>query len=452
MNLQFLIDNRAILRDALKKIESNTHGIVFVVDHKNIILGGLSDGDVRRHLLNSGSLDDVVTACMNKSFQCVKSTTHPEVVAKLLDSLRVVPVLDDDGAAINFLTRLNNKHFSSGRRFSRSKTPVRISFGGGGSDLTYFFSKGFDAAVVNATIKKYTYAFLEQRYDNKIEVKSYDLQDNFTADSLDDLVSAPSKFSLIIEAIKCAEPNFGFNLELMSDFEPGSGLGGSAAVVVNILNCFNEFRDIRWSEYELATEAYKIERHILNINGGWQDQYAAAFGGINYISFSSDKNVVYPLRIPENVLSEFESNLFLCPTNISHHSGEIHNDQQKTVQSENLETNIKANVKLCQKMRDDLLRGDLDSFAVSLDSAWQLKKTFSTKISNDKIDKIYECGKSLGAIGGKLLGAGGGGYVLFYVNPKQHICFIEGMKNENLHVERVHFSTAGAHSWRGIIS
>ena len=373
MHSQFLINEQASLREALKLIEKNTYGTVFVVDQKGIVIGGLSDGDVRRHLLKSCSLNDKVTTCMNRSFKHVENTTHPEVVAKLLHSLRVIPVLDADGTAVNFLTRLSSKNLTSSRCFSRSKTPVRISFGGGGSDLTYFFSKGFDAAVVNATIKKYTYAYLEQRNDNKIEIKSYDLQDTFTSDSLDNLVDAPSKFSLIVEAIKCAEPNFGFNLELMSDFQLGSGLGGSAAVAVNILNCFNEFRNAKWNEYELAAEAYKIERHILRINGGWQDQYAAAFGGINYISFSSEKNVVYPLRIPKNVLSELESNLFLCPTNILHHSGEIHDDQQKTVQSKSLENNIKANVKLCQKMKDDLLRGDLDSFASCLDAAWELK-------------------------------------------------------------------------------
>jgi D-glycero-alpha-D-manno-heptose-7-phosphate kinase len=452
MKFLFTLNSSSSLREVLELVESNTFGTAFVVDNDNIILGSVTDGDVRRHLLNGGDIEEMAINYMNVNFNFVTPDTKSEIIAKYFDSVRVLPLLNSDGVATDFLTASNYHAGTTQRLFSRSKTPVRISFAGGGSDVTYFFSQGHEAAVVNATINKFSYAYLEQRMDQKISITSYDLKLSYFCNSLEELVGAPSEFSLIIEAIRSSQPRFGFDLTITSDFPIGSGLGGSATVVVNILNCFNEFRENKWNEYELATQAYRIERHALGIKGGWQDQYAAAFGGINYISFSADKNVVYPLRIPTSIQQELESNLFLCSTNALHNSGKIHEDQEKSSKNKDIEANIKLNVKLCYDLRDHLLCGNLDSFAELLEQSWRLKKTFSSKITNPEIDKIYDLAKKLGASGGKLLGAGGGGYLLFYVSPQNQNKFLEGMEKNKLKIERINFEMQGTRSWRGLVN
>ena len=259
---------------------------------------------------------------------------------------------------------------------------------------------------------------MKVRNDSKIILHSLDLGETLHAENLEEAIAKPSSFGLVQSLMHTVKPECGFEMSLNSDFPVGSGLGGSATLSAVVLGCFNMLREDQWNQYELAEIAFQSERLHLGIAGGWQDQYAAVFGGFNFIEFHAMENIVNPIRIHPEVALELEESLVLCNTGIKHNSGDIHDDQRETMTStSSVRELVKANVELTYATRNFLLRGQLTKFGSSLNKAWLLKRNFSSQISNDYIDDIYNGALSNGAIGGKLLGAGGGGYFIFYVPP-----------------------------------
>ena len=186
----------------------------------------------------------------------------------------------------------------------------------------------------------------------------------------------------------------------------------------------------------------------MNIAGGWQDQYACTFGGFNFIEFKKDKNIIHPLRIQRSIKLELEESLILCDTGISHDSGNIHDDQKKHMNNKDIEALVKDNVNLTYEIKNQLLRGKLHQFGASLDKAWNNKRKFSSNISSPKLDKIYDTAKENGAIGGKLLGAGGGGFFLFYVKPFLRQQVVKKLESMNLNIFRFTFDDLGLQSWK----
>ena len=323
---------------------------------------------------------------------------------------------------------------------------MRISFGGGGSDLTHYFVDQ-PGAVINATINIYSHALLKPRFDEKIIIHSSDLNQKIKVESLSELYNLKSDFSLVISTIKAIQPDFGFELFLNSDFPMKSGLGGSAVVAATILGCFNHLRKDKFDNYELSELAYQAERIYQGISGGWQDQYATIFGGINFMEFNFDKNQVHPLRINNDLIYELEENLILCYTGMNHESGEIHDNQKEKMKEPNIKDLVRKNVKLTYQMRDQLLRGKLLEFGNSLHDAWQLKKNFSNNISNSNFDKLYDFAKANGAIGGKILGAGGGGYFLFYCSPYEKLNLVNALRERGNEVRNFRFDGNGLTTW-----
>ena len=185
----------------------------------------------------------------------------------------------------------------------------------------------------------------------------------------------------------------------------------------------NELRNDKWSQYELAEIAFQAERLHLGIAGGWQDQYATVFGGFNFIEFQNEENIVNPIRVHHDVVKELEESLILCDTGINHNSGKIHENQKAAMKATSVNDLVRENVKLTHTIRKYLLRGNLPMLGECLDNAWNIKRNLSSMISSNHIDEIYNGAKKHGALGGKLLGAGGGGYFLFYVPPfeKHHL-------------------------------
>ena len=275
------------------------------------------------------------------------------------------------------------------------------------------------------TISLFSHAILKLRNDKKIFIKSDDLKKNFYAENLEKAISSKdNNFGLILSLIKLINPKHGFELHIYSDYPMSSGLGGSAAVSASILGCFNQFKTDKWTRHELSELAFQAERLYLGIAGGWQDQYATIFGGLNFIEFESKQNIIHPLRIDKEIINELEESLILCDTGKGHDSGEIHEDQRSMLNNKSIKSFISENVELCYQIRNFLLRGNLIEFGQSLDKSWKLKRKFSSKISNDYLDEIYEGCLVNGAIGGKLLGAGGGGFFLFFVPPFKRIEFV----------------------------
>lgn len=444
---KFLIAEGASLRDALSQIENNHHGIVLTADASGAVTGLATDGDIRRRLLDGGTLDDRIGSCANHEFVWETAETSRESLMKKLDHrIRVIPILDKNRHLAGIVSRDHLPVQVEEAVYARARSPVRISFGGGGSDLTHYFSE-IGGAVINTTVSLYSHATLRIRDDSRIVVSSRDLGQTLVADDLASALREAGRFGLVQALLKAISPDFGFELYLHSDFPMKSGLGGSAVVSASVLGCFNQFRRDQWDLHELAELAYQAERLYLGVAGGWQDQYATVFGGFNFMEFRMDQNIVHPLRIHPDILLELEESLVLCDTGTTHDSGDIHEDQRLQMQQDDIRKLVRLNVELSYRMRNQLLRARLLEFGHSLNEAWQSKRQFSSKISNSRLDQIYDEARQNGAIGGKLLGAGGGGFFLFYTPPFYKHDLMAYLEGRGLNVRPFRFEQDGLRAW-----
>jgi len=445
---EFIIQKNSSISDALKKIDSNSSGFV-LVESKEKIIGVLTDGDIRRRLLDGLTLQDKIDQCINTNFlYAIEGDSRESIIKQLDGEVHFIPLLDKKFKLIKIFTKKDFPIDAEKSNIARARAPVRISFGGGGSDVTNYFSKN-TGAVINATISYYSHAVLSKRDDQKIIVRSADLNEIVQSDDAQDFLGAKTSLSLIQSIIKIIDPKFGFELDIFSDYPNNSGLGGSAAISAAVLGCFNEFKNDKWDSYELSEIAFQAERLDLEIAGGWQDQYACTFGGINFIEFKNEQNIIYPLRLFEKTIFELESNLVLCDTGIKHDSGAIHQDQ-KTSLNENadIEKLVEQNVQNTYDVKNLLLKGRLNGFGELLDNAWNYKKKFSSKISSPEIDALYSEALKHGASGGKLLGAGGGGFFLFFATGTNKSKLVQFLEKKLLKIYPIKFDSLGMRSWK----
>jgi D-glycero-alpha-D-manno-heptose-7-phosphate kinase len=443
----FLIAQDLPIRTALALMECNHHGIVLTTDAAGCVTGLATDGDIRRELLNGRNLNDPIGSCSNADFIYENATSPREALLKKLDHrIKVIPLLDPSRHLVGIVSRDHLPVRPEEAIFARARSPVRISFGGGGSDLTHFFS-GQNGAVINTTISLYSHASLRIRDDEKISIHSLDLKETLRADSLKQAFEKNDSFGLIKALLRIVSPDYGFDLYLNSDFPINSGLGGSAVISAAVLGCFNQFRLDKWDSHELAELAFQAERLYLGVAGGWQDQYATVFGGFNFMEFKLDQNIVHPLRIHPNIQLELEESLVLCDTGLTHDSGNIHDHQKIQMENKDVLEQVVTNVDLSYQIRNQLLRGKLNDFGLSLHQAWEFKRQFSSKISNARLDGIYKEARNHGALGGKLLGAGGGGFFLFYVPPFKKHELIQCLEAMQLKVHPFRFESEGLRAW-----
>lgn len=442
-----VIDGLSSVGDALAKIDANQNGAVFLASPHLSIYGIATDGDIRRWLIAGGNIDDPIECCANRDFVWEHQGAQRENIIKKFDQhIKLVPILDDAKRLVDLITRENIISSLEKPTFARSRAPVRISFGGGGSDLTYYFSNG-KGAILNTTISLYCHATLCPRIDNKVSVNSLDLSNTVCCESLEEFLVGNHQFGLIAAILQVIKPKHGFDLFLRSEVPIGSGLGGSAAISAAITGCFNEFRKDKWNRHELSEITYLAERHYLGVEGGWQDQYATVFGGFNFMEFQKSQNLIQPLRIQDNILMELEECLVLCDTGLTHSSGKIHSTQRQNSLKPQIQKIIKKNVELCYQIRDSLLRGELAEVGIALDATWQLKRSLSDEISSPYLDQIYEGARQNGATGGKLLGAGAGGFFLFFVPYSRRNALVQYLKHINLCVREFRFDSAGVSTW-----
>lgn len=448
MNLSlFLIHEQESLRAALEKISANKHGLILATDQSGAVVGLATDGDIRERLINGATLNDTVGSCTNPNFVWADQATSREILLKQLDrSIRVIPLLNAARQLTGIVSRDHLPTQAEERTYARSRSPVRISFGGGGSDLTHFFEDE-GGAVINTTVSLYSHATLRVRNDEQVIIHSRDLKESLNAQNLQGVFAQTGRFGLIQALLKAIHPEFGFELYLHSDFPMNSGLGGSAVVSAAVIGCFNQFRQDKWDLHELAELAFQAERLYLGVAGGWQDQYATVFGGFNFMEFRMDQNIVHPLRIHSDILLELEESLVLCDTGTPHDSGDIHQDQRLQMQQKTIRQMVQSNVELTYRMRNHLLRGRLLQFGQALHEAWQFKRQFSSKISTAQLDDIYNSALTHGALGGKLLGAGGGGFLLFYVPPFRKHELMTHLEQAGLKIRPFRFEQEGLRAW-----
>ncbi len=296
------------------------------------------------------------------------------------------------------------------------RSPVRISFAGGGTDLPAYYQQ-FGGAVLSVAINKYFYTILGKRTDGHVQVISSDLR---VFENWHDIAAtnvAGSGIEIPLAVLKDLACDISVDLFLASEIPPGTGLGSSASVCVNILKTLTSYLRRPLSKYELAERAFHIARHNLGHHVGKQDEYAAAFGGLNFITFSRDGTTqVEQLDLDAEVMRQLQANLMLFFTGSAHHSWTILEEQEKSA-SAHKGTTVDAlhEVRqLAERMRETLMKSDLGTFGTLLDEAWQAKKRVSNRISSPRIDQLYQAARRQGASGGKITGAGGGGFLLLY--------------------------------------
>ena len=328
----------------------------------------------------------------------------------------------------------------------RGRAPLRVSFGGGGTDVAPFCEEQ-GGAIIGSTINKYAYCSIVPREDDQIIVHSLDFDMTVKYNTKENYVY-DGKLDLVTAALKAMDIKQGCEVYLQCDAPPGSGLGTSSTVMVSLLCAMARWKGGEMDAYALADLAYQVERLDLKIDGGYQDQYAAAFGGFNFIEFHGRNNVVVnPLRIKKDIIHELQYNLLLCYTGNIHVSANIIKDQVSNyTKKEPFEAMCEVKA-LAYAMKDELLKGNLHSFGKLLDYGWQSKKKMSSKITNPQIDALYDEAIRAGALGGKLLGAGGGGYLLMYCpyNLKHKVAV--RMEELGGQLADWNFELRGAQSW-----
>lgn len=299
----------------------------------------------------------------------------------------------------------------------RSKAPLRLGFGGGGTDIPPFSTK-FGGCVLNATINKYVYVTLSINKTDKVNIHSHDYKQSISYNGIGELPYDGNLdlIKAVINRIKKICPYRiinGCDVYIRSDAPPGVGLGTSSTVVVAVLGVFIEALKLHLSTYDIANLAWEIERQDMGLAGGKQDQYAAVFGGVNFMEFQKNNvTIINSLRLSKSVINELQHNLLLCYTGIRHKSEDIIKEQIKLTEKHiNELQHLKM---LAVAMKEDLLTEDLTNFGNLLSADWKYKKCLSSKISNDTIDKLADIAINAGAEGIKITGAGGGGVFIVY--------------------------------------
>lgn len=334
----------------------------------------------------------------------------------------------------------------------RSQTPLRLGLAGGGTDINLYCDT-YTGYVLNATISLFVHCTLIEREDNKIIFDSpdtggyceYESCLNLENDGKLDIFKAV--YNRIVKDY--VKKPLSFSLHTYSDVPSGSGLGGSSTLVVGMLKAYAEWLNLPLGEYEIAKLAYEIEREDLGIVGGAQDQYAATFGGFNFMEFYADKRVIVnPLRIRNYIVSELESRVVLYFTNITREAKDIEEHKKgKLGDTKSLEAmhSIKQDA---IDMKEALFRADFKKLGVILERSWRSKKLISEIVSNDELDRIYHLAVSNGAYSGKTSGAGAGGFMFFLCEPTQKYRLCELLAKQGGYVAKFSFIKEGAKSWR----
>lgn len=337
----------------------------------------------------------------------------------------------------------------------RSKAPLRLGLAGGGTDVSPFCDE-YGGMVLNATINMFAYCTLEVTQNSQVEFVAADIGSSLTVptghvmeyDGVLDLHKGV--YNRIVRDYNDNKP-LSLKITTYSDAPAGSGLGSSSTMVVAMIKTYVEWLNLPLGEYDVAHLAYEIERLDVGLNGGKQDQYAATFGGFNFMEFyAGDKVIVNPLRIKKWFINELESSMVLYYTGASRDSARIIDEQAKNASAKNVASveamhEVKADA---TAMKEALLKCDIHSFATILGKTWEAKKRMASTISNPMIDKVYDVAMSSGAISGKISGAGGGGFMMFITDPTQKLAVVNALNKMDGAVRNFQFVKDGTMGWR----
>jgi D-glycero-alpha-D-manno-heptose-7-phosphate kinase len=338
----------------------------------------------------------------------------------------------------------------------RARAPLRLGLGGGGTDVSPYCDL-FGGLTLNATIDKYAYTVIEPRTEgDRVGFVAADSQDTWAGEAgpqlaLDGRLNLhKGVYNRIVRDFNGGRP-LTFEMTTHTDAPPGSGLGSSSTLVVSMIKAFVEWLNLPLGEYDIAELAYDIERIDVGLSGGRQDQYAATFGGFNFMEFHPGARVVVnPLRIKNWVISELEASLLLYFGGVSRQSAAIIDEQVSNVKR-NDSTAIEAMHALKTEaiaMKECLLKGDFEGLAACLDAGWEAKKKMAKSISNPQIEEIYALAKAAGMRAGKISGAGGGGFMMLLVDPVRRMNVIRALEPMRGQIFNCHFTKYGTQGWK----
>ncbi|MEJ0018584.1 MAG: hypothetical protein WDN25_18895 [Acetobacteraceae bacterium] len=337
----------------------------------------------------------------------------------------------------------------------RARAPLRLGLAGGGTDVSPYADL-HGGAVMNATIDRYIYATIEWREGDEVEFESHDLGLTVRYPAVaplpfDGRLDLPKAIYNRIAADYLDNRALPLRIATYSEAPAGSGLGSSSTLVVAVLQAFTELLALPLGEYDLAHLAYVIERQDLGLQGGRQDQYAATFGGFNFMEFrANDTVIVNPLRIKREVINELEAQTVLCFTGVSRESASIIAEQARNVES-GAAKSIEAMHRLkaaAIEMKEALLKGDLRRLAETLHAGWTSKRDMAQGISNDRIERALEIAMAAGASAGKVSGAGGGGFIMFLAPLERKRAVMTALTDAGYRAETVRYTREGATAWR----
>ncbi|MGM9969522.1 MAG: dehydrogenase [Anaeroplasma sp.] len=335
----------------------------------------------------------------------------------------------------------------------RSKAPLRLGLAGGGTDVSPFCDK-YGGCVLNATINMYAYCTIIPTNDNKIIFEASDLNQSFEIDSVnyieikDELILHKGIYNKIVKNYNNDKP-LSFKMITYSEAPAGSGLGSSSTMVVTILKAFQEWLNLPLGDYDLAKLAYEIERNDLNLAGGKQDQYAATFGGINFMEFYDNNLVIVnPIKIKKWIKYELENSILLYYTGTSRDSGKIIAEQTQATKNKKSLDAMQEIKKQTFSMKKAILKPDFNLMADCLHKNWIAKKQTASVISNPKIEEIYDFCINNGALACKISGAGGGGFMMILCPPEKRYSIYSKLKERNDgFVKSIEFTDFGAQAW-----
>ena len=337
----------------------------------------------------------------------------------------------------------------------RARAPLRLGLAGGGSDVSPFCDL-HGGNVMNVTINRHAFATLDPSPDGLVHFHALDAGVSASV-APGEVVATPGPLQLMQGVYRRIVAQFldgrapSLRIRAHSDAPPGSGLGSSSTMVVALVTAFVEYFGLALGDYDVAHLAWEIERRDLALAGGKQDQYAAAFGGFNFIEFyADDRVIVNPLRVKDWVRAELEAGLVLYFTGVSRESAKIIDEQASNIER-GLPESLDAMHRLKQEavqMKEALLRGDLRRLAAVMQAGWEAKKQSARGINNEMIDGLERLAFAHGARAAKVSGAGGGGFMMFLCDPSDRLALVRALGGAGGSVYETHFTTHGATSWR----
>jgi D-glycero-alpha-D-manno-heptose-7-phosphate kinase len=337
----------------------------------------------------------------------------------------------------------------------RARAPLRLGLAGGGTDVSPYCDK-YGGYVLNATIDRYAYAVLKMLDEPQVRFVATDLKEICVTPTqrplqLDGKLNLhKAVYNHIVQHYNDGKP-LALELSTFCDAPVGSGLGSSSTLVVTMIRAFVELLNLPLDDYDVAKLAFRIERLDCGLQGGRQDQFSATFGGFNFIEFyENERTIVNPLRIKNWIICELEASLVLFFSGVSRDSARIIADQSDNLKAgaANALEAMHGIKREALTMKECLLRGEFEGLVNSLRLGWENKKRSAKSVSNPYIDEIYDTAMAAGALAGKISGAGGGGFMLFFVPTERRMDVLQALSRFDGQVSNCHFTKNGSQAWR----